>query len=554
MSRSLGHRNFNSEQEARDWLFDTMEHWDKQSWSHVFGVEGPAKNRWFADNFPVYQNRFGYWRLGRPLGTWAKEKRHDAYLRRKAAEDAEEKRREAQFKRDYPGWHYYPKVRRRKVQEYLSNMTSDFSDGTNGGDPVSRPPSTGDFGTSAGLPDYKYIERTHADKKERLRRLLARRDPGGISKHPYDVALRRSLGDSIEGEKGLGKELTGKDLVFRPQAEGPGRREHFLVELPDGQFLGVVFFDDLSPKQKTIPTLRRLWTEFPWVSIPRSRGDARRHRTKSDAIARVANFPEPQMDHDADFKRQDEIHAEEKAKMQEGDESFKDVFFSTPVFGWIARRKMVVSPTRFYYVYFARWTERNSNWSQYIGDSRIFKRKSSWMKWDGAKHGEWEIIPIYHDPTKYGERALEPEPPRRLLNYPKRPPDPDLPFGIGEAMDDYLVKDVTGPVDLTLEDFARNYKAVPFTGYARNAFNKYIFTKRLHVNHRWSQAFPNGGGHIWSLLRFKQDPERLLVMVPTDTPEFPGYPYDVIGYALTEEPGVPDSSIAIINDEILNQV
>lgn len=680
MSRQMGHRNFASEQEARDWLFDTLEHWDKQSWSHIFGVDGPAKNRWFADNFPVYQNRWGHWRLGRPLGTWAKEKRHQAYLARKATEDAEEKGREAQFKRDYPGWHYYPKLRRRKVQEYLSNMTSDFSDGTSGGDPVSRPPSTGDFGTSAGLPDYKYIERTHADKKERLRKLLARRDPGGVSTNPHDVALRRSLGDSVEGEEGLGKELASKPLVFRPQAEGPGRREHFLVELPDGSFLGVVFFDDLSPKQKTIPTLRRLWTEFPWISISRQNSEPQRHRTKEDAVARVANWPAVPTDQGAASKRQMEIHAEEKAKMQEGEESFKDVFFTSKPIGWVSRWNSGPSKGK----YFGWNTERNSEWTPYIGDARIFKRKSTWLKWECAKLGEWDILPIYHDPRKYGDRALDPEPPRRLLSYPKPPPpDQDLPFAeamednrvkdvsgltfwhgarvgrefgkpgddglifvstdkdyastfidplelhseedrgkhlaavrvtnlrnpkvfnmqndaefeaftqrgisaeslaegghdgamlldgdhvvdvavinpeqlsfeqVQEAMEDNLVKDVAGPVDLTLDDFAKNYKAVPFGGYARNTFHKYIFTKRLHVNAKWSQAFPNGGGHVWTLIRFKQDPERLLVMVPTSAPEFPGHPYDVIGYALTEEPGVPDSSIAIVNHEVLNQV
>jgi hypothetical protein len=288
-SRYMQHRRFNSEQEAREEVLRIRNHDDKQSWSTIFGVDGPAKNQWFADNIPVYQDGHGKWRVGKPLSAWVKERRRTAYLSRRAAEEEEEAQRKASHERNFPGFPYYPKLRRRKVQEYLSNMTSDFSDGTNGGDPVSRPPSTGDFGTSAGLPDYKYVERTHADKKERLRKLLARRDPGGISKNPYDVALRRSLGDSIEGEEGLGKELSSKPLVYRPQAEGPGRREHFLVELPDGSFLGVVFFDDLSPKQKTIPTLRRLWTEFPWISIPRQNGEAQRHRTREDAIARVAS-------------------------------------------------------------------------------------------------------------------------------------------------------------------------------------------------------------------------------------------------------------------------
>ncbi len=547
-SRYMHSRRFDTEEKAREEIFRIRQHDDTQTWSDIFGKDGEAKNRWFADHMPLYQDRHGKWHIGKPLGTWVKEKRHQAYLSRRATEDAEERGRRASHERNFPGFPYYPKIRRRKVQEYLT-MTPDFSDGTNGG-PNDRPPSTGDFGSEAGLPDYKYAERMRS--RDRLRRLIARRDPERKSKNPWDRHIHDLLGESEE--EGLGKELGAAPLTLEPGPSGKGMRDVTRVSLLDGRFLGTVFFDDLSPEQKTIPTLKRLWTEYPWISMPNMAINPGRHKTKEEAIARLKSFilgdTEGGQPHSPEFwQRHDAIHAEEQSKLGEGEESFKDVFFTPKPLGWVARRKLVVSPTRSYYVYFARWTERNSNWSQYIGDARIFKRKNSWLKWDGAKRGEWEVIPIYHDPSKYGERALEPETPRRLINYPKRNWDDIL----GESEDD-LVKDVSGPVGLTLDEFARNYGAVPFGGYARNTFHKYIFTKHLHVINKANQIFPSVGGHIWTLLRFRQDPERLLVMVPTDAPVFPGYSYEVLGYALTEKPGIPDNSIAIVNHEILNQV
>lgn len=119
--------SFSSERELRRKVFEVCERRCQQSWSVPEGKNTIPENLKFARALPV-EEKDGEWRV--------------------------------------------------KVTEYLSNMTSDFSDGTNGG-PTGYPPSGGDLGSTAGVPDYKYLERLKK-RKEKLKALIQRRDPDGI--------------------------------------------------------------------------------------------------------------------------------------------------------------------------------------------------------------------------------------------------------------------------------------------------------------------------------------------------------------------------------------
>lgn len=102
------------------------------------------------------------------------------------------------------------------IHEYLSNNTSDFSDGTNG-EPSAPGRYTGDTGAVAGLPDYKYLERKKA-RREKLRALLQRRDPDAISANPMDKELRASLGEQrlSSEEMAILKSQTRRRRRLRP--------------------------------------------------------------------------------------------------------------------------------------------------------------------------------------------------------------------------------------------------------------------------------------------------------------------------------------------------
>lgn len=89
--------------------------------------------------------------------------------------------------------------RKFSLREYLSNNTSDFSDGTNG-EPTGYTPSGGDAGTAVGLPDYKYLERKKR-RHEKLRALQQRRDPDGVSANPVDISIRSALGERLSAEE-----------------------------------------------------------------------------------------------------------------------------------------------------------------------------------------------------------------------------------------------------------------------------------------------------------------------------------------------------------------
>jgi len=53
-------RVFNTEQEAREFIFHTLQRYDASSSGQVFGVQGPDKNREFANSMPIYtfRNKF----------------------------------------------------------------------------------------------------------------------------------------------------------------------------------------------------------------------------------------------------------------------------------------------------------------------------------------------------------------------------------------------------------------------------------------------------------------------------------------------------------------
>lgn len=64
---------FKSPEEAREWYFRKLQHWDKQSWAAITGVNGPEKNRLIADSLPIYQSGKSFKigkRIRAPKKTW----------------------------------------------------------------------------------------------------------------------------------------------------------------------------------------------------------------------------------------------------------------------------------------------------------------------------------------------------------------------------------------------------------------------------------------------------------------------------------------------------
>lgn len=571
LSRSIGHRKFKSEQEAREWMFGTLEHWDKQSWADIFGKEGPAKNRWFAENFPAYQDRFGYWRLGKPLTTWSKETRHKAAERRKREAEIDARTREATFRRQYPGWRYYDK-KGRFVPEYLSNETSDFSDGTNG-DPASLAPSTGDLGTVPGLPDYKYVERSHQKKLNRLRALLQRRDPGGISQNPLDIELRRSLGENEEDDD-LVKEMSPPKVLLQ---KVEGAENYYYVSLSDGSFLGSIRADIETPSDTTIPTLRRMWAEFPWLSLPSFGTTGSRHRTKDEAIDYLARVNAKEVKTPGYgpeyWERHDQVHREEQEKLKQqlmqgedpkqvaeallemDEEDYKDVYMPGAPIGYIVRNLDGATAGQF----FAHNTNRGT-FTRYIGDARVYKKKSTWMRgWpEYFQKGFWEILPIFHDPRKVGMDALSSAEPRRFF-FKQRLKDK-----IGEAADDDdLVKDVSGDVNMTLDEFVNRYDAVPVPGIlGANTFWKY-FWRQKELGRLVSYAQELGisansqDAHIWGMMKFgpKSGIPGAIVLIPEIVHDN-GDQWTVPGWFLTRQsaaaPGA-DGSLQLVASDVLQQ-
>lgn len=58
-------RKFSTEQEARDWIFRTLENSDRQ-FGDALGLKGSEHNRQFADQMPIYQSG-NSWKIGRPV-------------------------------------------------------------------------------------------------------------------------------------------------------------------------------------------------------------------------------------------------------------------------------------------------------------------------------------------------------------------------------------------------------------------------------------------------------------------------------------------------------
>lgn len=236
--------SFDSAERARQFVFDTLEHFDTQSWAAIFGKNGPEKNREKADAMPVWQGRNHMWHIGQ--------------------QPDEEASQAAPFM---------------PVDEYLSNMTSDFSDGTNG-EPSAPAAFVGDLGTGAGLPDYKYIDRLKA-KHHKLKKLLKRREPLGHSSVAWDRRAGAGLKESEE--KFDAKDLGEPDLCFVTPKKSSAYYPD-IYEIEDGKwaYVGVVFRHKVNA---TIPALRQLQAEFPWTGS--TENGSSRYRTRDEAVRAV---------------------------------------------------------------------------------------------------------------------------------------------------------------------------------------------------------------------------------------------------------------------------
>jgi hypothetical protein len=310
-SRYARSRNFASESEARAWIFDTLEHHDRQSYSGIFGKQGAEKNRWEADSMPIYKDRWGRVRVGRPLTYWAQEVRRKAYLRRRRAEDREEMDRRIAFHRQFPGWTYHGnKRRKRRVTEYLSNSTSDFSDGTNG-EPSAPAPSTADTGTAVGLPDYKQVDRLKA-KHEKLRKLLNQSQAGRYSKVSWDPRTRAGLREAEEDFEP--KDMDDPFVLYQPDPDWVG---YYLVGTTDGHFLGDIR-REAPENAPRVEVLRQLHAEFPWIARSSSNKSLARHRTQYEAARHLLSIytKEPSPAKDTYLRRWNELSKQNKVSSE----------------------------------------------------------------------------------------------------------------------------------------------------------------------------------------------------------------------------------------------
>lgn len=130
-SEIMEDHDFPTQREARNEVFRLLERFNRQSFLSIEGKVTAPDSREFANEIPLYEEG-SCWKVGRPL------------------------------------------------TEYLSNMTSDFSDGT-GGEPSTCGSHPGESDPT-GLPDYKFLERLKK-RKEKLKALIQRRDPDGIEQH-----------------------------------------------------------------------------------------------------------------------------------------------------------------------------------------------------------------------------------------------------------------------------------------------------------------------------------------------------------------------------------
>jgi hypothetical protein len=259
-SRYMSRRKFQTEAEAREEIFRILQHNDTQSWAHIFGPQGEPKNRWEADNMPLYQNKWGHWKVGRPLSH---------YRRLELPGDAEERERQKQVQQI---------LRQHQLREYLSNNTSDFSDGTNG-EPSAQASFAGDGGTNVGLPDYKYAERKER-RHAKLRALIKRRDPTHRSNVDWDVRARAGMRESEEED--MMKEVSEPPPTL--QAVPTHRTEEYLVTRYDGQHLGAIFLEPEEHMPK-VPVLLKLHQMYPWVAWWGM--ETARFKTKEQAVAHL---------------------------------------------------------------------------------------------------------------------------------------------------------------------------------------------------------------------------------------------------------------------------
>lgn len=209
-----------------------------------------------------------------------------------------------------------------EINEYLSNCTSDMSDGTNG-EPSAPGSFSGDAGTQVGLPDYKYLERKRK-QRPRVRALLHRRDPYGISKNPWDRKARELLmreSRLSREELAILRKQTHKRHVQRRRKTIESSEDNLIKQLgmpsvqlkndstcsdgnfyhvyADNTFLGCIY--NLSWNSEDQPkTLIALSKEYPWYSWPADNAlEAKRFRTKEDAtnyLIALANSEEPPQD------------------------------------------------------------------------------------------------------------------------------------------------------------------------------------------------------------------------------------------------------------------
>jgi len=410
---------FNTEEEARQRIFDNLQHHDKSP--GPFEPWGESKNRWFSQAMPVYQDRFGKWRVGAPLMTWVKAKRQDANARRRAREEAEEKAREAQFHRNYPGFPYpgkgykgyEPKPSARTgLGKFDESFHSDFSDGTNG-EPSAAAPFTGGQGEQAGLPDYKYLERQQKWAK-RLKALRARRDPDGIEK---------PIGEGEEDDLDI-KELSGPDIHYE-KTEGMWPETHRVsvtysdAQYPHGDYhLGSVWWHAAHPGSKNpkVGVLKKLDEEFPWTAQAVSHlyhGSAR-FKTMHEAGNWLFNvrFKHPSKEPlEAFVNRWNELSTQAKrGRMLEAleddyDDDLKDVSLSTPfvdLFEFVHAYKAIPLPVvgrNLFHKYFFGTNRQDENMLHELRNKHKFDYDHVWTVYSfAARPAEVYIAPGMKQP------------------------------------------------------------------------------------------------------------------------------------------------------------
>lgn len=167
------------------------------------------------------------------------------------------------------------------------------------------------------------------------------------------------------------------------------------------------------------------WTGF-W-----SQGDGASFTATSIDFAKYFHFPDP-----LEFPEQ---NREQLGESEDEDVDTKDLAFGpvSPV-GYVLKSKV---PNSTFPWFHTRWSDTGNscgNFRRYIGDAKVYKRLST-----AQSYSTLEIVPVYSDPRRNGNGALDPYYVKPVYNFKPRPVE-DNPWAEEDVNESRLVERRTG--------------------------------------------------------------------------------------------------------------